>query len=195
VAEAPEETPDQLKERFLRFRRGRTGERVFRCGLRPPYHAAGFCYCDASLPRAMWFYLKAGLARLILKLPFNSPKLWVLRRQGARIGCNVHIAVDVWIDPLFPELLEIEDDVTVGVGAKIALHEFTVDEFRAGRVMIRKGAVIGGFALIASGVEIGLRAMVAGGAVVGNDVPAGATAIGNPARVRQHSSPATEEHP
>ena len=35
------------------------------------------------------------LAGLILKLPFNHPKLWVLRRQGARIGRNVHIAVDV----------------------------------------------------------------------------------------------------
>jgi acetyltransferase-like isoleucine patch superfamily enzyme len=195
VPDAPEETPGQLRERFLRFRRGETGAREFRCGLRPPYHEAGFCYCDASWPRALWFYLKAGLAQMILKSPFNSPKLWVLRRQGARIGRNVHIAVDVWIDPLFPDLLEIEDDVTIGVGAKIALHEFTVDEFRAGRVIIRKGAVVGGFSLIAPSVEIGEFAMVAGGAVVGRDVPAGATAIGNPTRVRRHSIPATAERP
>jgi acetyltransferase-like isoleucine patch superfamily enzyme len=185
---SPPESIEQIKARFEQFRRGKTGERIFVCPVAPPYHAKGLCFCDAPLWRAGWFYLKGGLAGLILKLPFNRPKLWVLRRQGARIGNNVHIAVEVWIDPLFPELLTIEDDVTVGVGAKIALHEFTVDEFRAGKVTIGKGAVVGGFALIGPGVEIGQAATVAGGAVVGQDVPAGATAIGNPARIVRRST-------
>jgi len=136
---------------------------------RPPVHLPhaaalppqGLCHCDAPFPRALWFYLKAAVAALILKLPFYRLKPWVLRRQGAKIGRNVYISVDVWIDPLFPDLLEIEDDVTIGVGAKIALHEITVNEFRAGRVIIRKGAVIGGFSLVSSGVEIGACATVA----------------------------------
>ena len=176
-------TPAELKSRFHEFRRGQTADRTFSCPIAVPYHASGLCYCDAPLWRAILFYMKAGLLGLILKLPFNSPKIWLLRRQGAQVGNNVHIEVDVWIDPLFPELLTIEDDVLIGVGSKIAMHEFNVDQFRAGRVVIRKAAVVGGFSLIGPGVEIGERATVAGGAVVGRDVPAGATAIGNPARI------------
>jgi acetyltransferase-like isoleucine patch superfamily enzyme len=119
----------------------------------------------------------------VLRLAWNGPKLRLLRRCGAKVGTNVFISTDVWIDPAFPQLLTIEDEVMVGVGARIALHEFGPAHFRAGRVTIRRQAVIGGFALIGHGVEIGEGAVVAGGAVVGRDVPAGALAIGNPARI------------
>jgi maltose O-acetyltransferase len=54
-------------------------------------------------------------------------------------------------------------------------------EFRAGKVIIRRRAVIGGFSLIAPGVEIGEGAEVAGAAVVAVDVPADTIATGNPA--------------
>jgi acetyltransferase-like isoleucine patch superfamily enzyme len=131
----------------------------------------------------LWFYLKAWLLLTILKSAWNSAKTKLLRLQGASIGQNVFISTDVWIDPTFPQLLTIDDDVMVGVGAKIALHEFGPRQFSAGRVVIRKGVVIGGFALIGHGVEIGSGAVVAGGAAVGRDVPAGKLAIGNPARI------------
>jgi acetyltransferase-like isoleucine patch superfamily enzyme len=131
----------------------------------------------------LWFYAKAWLLLAALKLALNGPKLKLLRWCGARVGRNVFISTDVWIDPTFPQLLTIEDDVMVGVGVKIALHEFRPREFRAGRVIIRKGAVVGGFALIGHGVEIGEGAVVAGGAAVGRDVPPGKLAIGNPARI------------
>jgi acetyltransferase-like isoleucine patch superfamily enzyme len=71
----------------------------------------------------------------------------------------------------------------VGVGARIFLHEFRRDQFVAGRVAIRTGAVVGACSIIGQGVEIGKGAVVAGGAVVGRDVPAGMMALGNPARI------------
>jgi acetyltransferase-like isoleucine patch superfamily enzyme len=177
------DNPDQVRAQFAAFRRGDTGQRSFSCPTRPPYHLQGLCYCDAPLPKALWFYLKAAITGWLLRLPFQRPKIWALRKWGTKIGCNVNISVDVWIDPLFPDLLEIEDNVTIGTGARIALHYITSSEFRAGRVIIRKGAVIGGFSLISCGIEIGEGATVAGGAVVGRDVPPHATAIGNPARI------------
>jgi len=81
--------------------------------------------------------------------------------MGARIGKNVHIAANVWIDPLYTKLLTIEDNVFIGLSAKIMLHEFRIDTFRVGKVILRKGAFIGGFALIGCGVEIGEGATVA----------------------------------
>ena len=47
---------------------------------------------------------------------------------------------------------------------------------------IRRGARIGGGAILCPGIEIGEEAFVGAGAVVIKDVPAGAVVVGNPAR-------------
>ena len=184
-------TPAQVAQELVDYKAGRTAARYFACPIRPASLTAGLCYGHAPLPRAIAFYIRCAVVLFLLRQPFSRPKLWALRRCGARVGSNVSIATDVWIDPLFLDLLEIQDDVTIGVGAKISMHLCTTDEFRVGRVTIRKGAVIGGFALLGPGIEVGESAMVAGGSVVGSDVPAHTTAIGNPARIiRRGQEPA-----
>lgn len=170
--------PQKLKD----FLSGKTGERVFVHPSRHPSEKTGFCPCDGVLP-GLWFYLKATLLLILLKLPFNGMKIAYLRLLGATIGKHVFISVDTWIDPAFPQLLEIEDNVMIGVGVKIAMHEFGQDQFRAGRVTIRRGAIIGGFSIIGFGVDIGAGATVGGGAVVHRDVPSNTIAVGNPARI------------
>ncbi len=175
---------------WQRFLDGDSAERVFSAPTGHPSQPTGYCPCDRSACGRAWFYLKATLLLFILKLPFNRPKVALLRNLGARIGNRVFISADVWIDPAFPQLLTIEDDVMIGVGARIALHEFGRRHFQAGKVIIRSGAVVGGFAWIRHGVEIGADAVVAGGAVVGRDVPSGMLAVGNPARLlRPKASP------
>lgn len=51
-------------------------------------------------------------------------------------------------------------------------------------VRIGRNVWIGGGALLLPGVTVGDDALIGAGAVVTRDVPAGATAVGNPARVR-----------
>lgn len=53
----------------------------------------------------------------------------------------------------------------------------------AGYVKIENGVVINSGAMIARGVRVGEGAVIGMGAVVFKDVPAGATVVGNPARV------------
>jgi acetyltransferase-like isoleucine patch superfamily enzyme len=48
---------------------------------------------------------------------------------------------------------------------------------------IRRGARVGGGAVLCPGVEIGEEAFVGAGAVVTKDVPARKVVVGNPARV------------
>ena len=169
-------------ERFKQFLAGKTTERFFSWPTCHPSRPTGFCPCDQAWPATLWFYFKSTLLLTALKLPFNTLKIALLRWSGAKVGCNVFISADVWIDPSFPELLTIEDEVMLGVGVRIFLHAFDRDHFEAGRVLLRKGVIVGGFALIGHGVEIGEGAVVTAGAVAGRDVPAGRTAIGNPAR-------------
>lgn len=191
----PTVTPElgEARKRFGQFLAGQSEERVFSHPTCHPSQPTGFCPCDGPWLATLWFYAKAWLLLTALKLAWNGPKVKLLRWCGARVGRNVFISTDVWIDPAFPQLLAIGDDVMVGVGVKIALHEFRPREFRAGRVIIRKGAVVGGFALIGHGVEIGEGAVVAGGAVVGRDVPPSKLAIGNPARIMPLNEAAKEQ--
>jgi hypothetical protein len=178
-------SPDlkQGLERFKQFRAGSPAERRFSWPTCHPSHPTGFCPCDQAWPATWWFYFRSTLLLTALKLPFNTLKIALLRWSGARVGRDVFISTDVWIDPTFPELLTIEDEVMLGVGVKIFLHAFDRDRFEAGRVLLRKRVIIGGFAIIGHGVEIGEGAVVTGGAVTGRDVPAGRAAIGNPARI------------
>ena len=171
----------EAKRRLERFLKGKTEERLFRCPTGHPSRPTGFCWCDASAGKMLRLYVRAAILAVVLKLPFNDLKVRLLRRLGARVGRNVFISAGAWIDPTFPQLVTIEDDVFIGMNAHILTHEFRIDEFRAGKVILRRGAFIGGFALVACGVEVGEDAVVAGGAVVGLDVPAGTVATGNPA--------------
>lgn len=175
-----------LKEAHRRlsdFRCGKTAERLFVHPTCHPSQPTGFCYCEGSLWRAARFYTKALLLGSVFKLPFSGPKVWMLRRLGARVGRNVFISAGTWVDPMFPELLTIEDGVFFGMGVRIFTHEFRIDEFRAGKVIIRRQAFIGAFAVLACGVEIGERAVVAACSVVARDVPPGATLISSPPRI------------
>ena len=55
--------------------------------------------------------------------------------------------------------------------------------------MIRRGARVGGGAVICPGVEIGEEAFVGAGAVVVGDVPPGVVVVGNPARILRDVPP------
>lgn len=179
----PSTTPRDGHARLREFLRSETGDRLF---VEPTCHPAeptGFCYCDRSVWKALPFLLKAAVVSLTFLLPFNAPKVWLLRRLGARIGRNVFFSAGVWIDPTFPQLITIEDTVFFGMGAKVFTHEYRKDEFRAGRVTIRRGAFIGGFAVIPCGTEIGEGAVVAACSVACRDVPPEATLISAPPRI------------
>lgn len=82
--------------------------------------------------------------------------------------------------------MRIADDVFIGPNAT-----FTNDLLPRSKVypdafmhtVIERGASIGANATILPGLRIGESAMVGAGAVVIKDVPAGATVVGNPARI------------
>jgi acetyltransferase-like isoleucine patch superfamily enzyme len=178
-----------LSRPFWRERRAKLAhflagtERLFVHPTGHPTQPTGFCPCDGPLVGRATFYVRAMLLALVLHTDFNPLKLWLLRRLGARIGRNAYLAPGTFIDPLFPQLLTLEDEVFVGSAARLMLHEFRANEFVAGRLVIRQRAIIGAWALLGPGIEIGAGATVAAAAVVNRDVPAGCVALGNPARI------------
>jgi len=109
-------------------------------------------------------------------------------------GFNLHLGKDVFLNYncviLDTARVTIGDDTRIGPAVQIytADHPRDPDLRRSGLecgkpVTIGRNVWIGGGAIILPGVRIGDDAIVGAGSVVSRDVPAGATVVGNPARV------------
>ena len=119
---------------------------------------------------------------LAKKMPSLTLKNILLRSIEVKIGRDASIAPDVDIDFLYPELIEIGENAIIGYGATILAHEFLIDEYRTGKVIIGKNALIGAKAIILAGVKIGKGARVGAGSVVCEDVKENSFVAGVPAR-------------
>ena len=109
-------------------------------------------------------------------------------------GYNIRLGEGVFLN--FNCIILDVVQVTIGDGTQIgpavqiyaADHPRDPEQRRAGvefgrPVTIGRNVWIGGGAIILPGVTIGDDALIGAGSVVTRDVPAGATAVGNPARV------------
>jgi len=134
-----------------------------------------------------WFYHS---------LAYSSPlPSWVIRfqrKRGVKIGKNCHISPYVLIDLLHPELITMEDNVTISSNSMIFAHiNPTTNEFLKTHgyprtikpVVIKKGAIISVGCIIIAGITIGENSIVGAGSVVSQDVPDYCVVVGNPARV------------
>lgn len=135
----------------------------------------------------------------------DDSRVWqfVVILRGARIGSGCNICAQVLIESdvhvgnrvtvksgvQLWDGITLEDDVFVGPNVTFTNDPHPRSRVRPdafARTLVRSGASVGGGAVILPGVTIGERAMVGAGAVVIRDVPAGATVVGNPARVIRH---------
>ncbi len=122
-------------------------------------------------------------ARAVIRPPFHCD-----------YGYNIHLGDDVFLNfgcvILDVVTVTIGDGTQIGPAAQIyaADHPRDPAERRRGlecgrKVTIGRNVWIGGAAIILPGVTIGDDAVIGAGSVVTRDVPAGATATGNPARL------------
>lgn len=81
-------------------------------------------------------------------LPSNAMRIGCQRAKGVRVGGNVYLAYDVNIDLVYPELVEIGDNVRIGIGVIILAHNRPSDAWLPHlgqvqeRVRIERNAVI-----------------------------------------------------
>jgi acetyltransferase-like isoleucine patch superfamily enzyme len=118
------------------------------------------------------FYWRFFLSRTAFFIDYSPMKVFLYRLCGIKIGKGVFISPDVVIDVHFPKLIKIDDYVIIGYGATIFCHDFISNKYRLGKVHIGKGAVIGGYVLVACGVQIGEQANITAKTIVVRDVPA-----------------------
>lgn len=111
-------------------------------------------------------------------------------QKGARIGARCKIQSHSFIC----EGVTLEDEVFVGHNVNFLNDRFpratnadgtrkSEADWTLERTLVKRRAAIGTGAIILPGLTIGMEATVGAGAVVTEDVPDGATVVGNPARL------------
>ncbi len=127
-----------------------------------------------------------ALARV---MPSFRVKNWLYRRMGMTVAKHASVGLEATMDIFYPELITLGEDVIVGYNTTILCHEFLVDEYRTGPVIIEDRATIGANTTILPGVTIGQGATVSAHSLVNGDVPAGAFYGGVPARELRREGP------
>lgn len=100
-----------------------------------------------------------------------------------KVGEQTSFAFKAMPDMMFPEKITVGRNTVIGYNTTILAHEYLIEEYRLGEVVIGDEVMIGANATILPGVSIGRRALVSAATLVNADVPEGAFVGGNPMRV------------
>lgn len=136
---------------------------------------------DGIMRYINWF------ARSVPMTPEMRVKLQRLR--GVKIGKNVFIGINVVFDDARPDLIIIEDNVTILGGTTILAHVYPPTHFRKiikekeKGVVLKNNCYIGVNSTLFAGVTIGEYSIVGAGSVVTKDIPSFSLAYGVPSRV------------
>jgi acetyltransferase-like isoleucine patch superfamily enzyme len=119
------------------------------------------------------------LNRILHRLAYEVPggmslRPWLHKMRGAKIGTNVWISQQVYIDELHPEAVTIGDNCTIGLRTSIFTHFYWGPRqpgYDRGNVVIEEDVFIGPHCVILPGVRIGRGAVIKAGSVVAKNVP------------------------
>jgi acetyltransferase-like isoleucine patch superfamily enzyme len=129
---------------------------------------------------AHWLILKT-VPYFVSILPARL-RLVGYRLMGVKFrGTGHFIGRECLIDPVYPEMITLEDRVCLAPRVIIECHNVRSDLLKPVTLGARSYVCTG--AIIAPGVSIGAGAIVGAGSVVLRSVPAGVMVIGSPARV------------
>lgn len=116
--------------------------------------------------------------------PFLAMKNWMYRKfLHMNVGDQTAFALMVMVDIMFPEKIKVGKNSVIGYNTTILAHEYLIEEYRLGEVLIGDEVLIGANTTILPGVTIGDRAVVSAGTLVHKNVPAGAFVGGNPMQI------------
>ena len=139
--------------------------------------------------RARWFWQRGWhvTGRFISNVARTLTGIEI--HPGATIGRRVFI--DHGMGVVIGEMAEIHDDCTIYQGVTLGGTSLVKGAKR--HPTLEAGVIIGANASVLGGFTVGAGARVGSGAVVTRPVPAGATAVGNPARIIAAETDAARE--
>ena len=139
--------------------------------------------------RARWCWTHGlhGLGRFISNLARFLTGIEI--HPGATVGRRVFI--DHGMGIVIGEMAEIHDECTIYQGVTLGGTSLLRGAKR--HPTLERGVIVGANACVLGGFTVGAGARIGSGAVVTKPVPAGATAVGNPARIVEAKADAVRE--
>ncbi|MCK0472991.1 DapH/DapD/GlmU-related protein [Halalkalibacter sp. APA_J-10(15)] len=126
--------------------------------------------------------------------PILGLKNWMYRRLlRMKVGDETAVALMVMMDVMFPERIHIGSNSIIGYNTTILAHEYLIEEYRLGDVIIGDRVMVGANTTVLPGVTIGDGAIVSAGTLVHKDVPAHTFVGGNPMRVIRELNESTHQ--
>lgn len=107
---------------------------------------------------------------------------------GMKLEDKVSIAYKAMPDLFYPERITIGENSIIGYNTTILTHEYLVNEYRIGDVVIGAETMVGANVTILPGITIGQNCMIGAGTVVSKDVPDNALAYGNPMIIKERNN-------
>jgi len=138
-----------------------------------------------QLLRSWFFQFLASLS------PSSNLAVLLQRARGAKIGQHVYLGPNVHLDLLYPQLITIEDFVSIGMNTMIFVHSNPTNSIHIKKyeyprliapVVIKKGTWVAPGCIILAGVTIGEYAVVGAGSLVTKDVSPLTIVAGVPAK-------------
>lgn len=121
-------------------------------------------------------------------IPWFPIKNWLYKKVlGMNVGEKTAFAYKVMVDLMFPEKITVGKNSIIGYNTTLLTHEYLIDEYRLGDIIIGDDVMIGANCTILPGVTIGDQAVIGAGTIVTKDVEAGKFVAGNPMRVINRS--------
>jgi serine O-acetyltransferase len=145
----------------------------------PGFHAIAIHRIAHSLWRAGWYWLARWISqwgRFITGIEIHP---------GAVIGHRVFI--DHGMGVVIGETAEIGDDCTIYQG--VTLGGTTLERGIKRHPTLGKDVIVGAASQVLGSFTVGDGAKIGSGAIVTKAVPAGATVVGNPARIVESDAP------
>ncbi|WP_439370454.1 serine O-acetyltransferase [Bradyrhizobium sp. PMVTL-01] len=152
--------------------------------LPPLLHYKGYVALQAWRV-SHWLWHRGHIDSALLFQNEASNVLQVSIHPAASLGSGVYLDHATGI--VIGANVVIGDDVTILQNVSIGRHS----ELPARSPRIGRGVYIGGGATILGDISIGDFAKIGAGTVVTSDIPAGCTAVGNPARLTNCPEPAS----
>lgn len=143
-----------------------------------------------------WWLLNVARRSPWCHMFINLPN-WCWKICGVKMGKNVRIGQDVYLDVNYARYIIIEDDVWIASHSAIFAHRRVMDDYHAGDVykqcpqkprpvVIKKGSVVGIGSLVTPGITIGEGSVIGAGSVVVKDIPDWCLAAGSPCKVMRY---------
>jgi acetyltransferase-like isoleucine patch superfamily enzyme len=144
----------------------------------PPY------YARYSLWLIFWKPARKFINVVIIpNIPFSNLRILLYKMIGFKIGNNVFIGMQCYMDDMSPSKTIIEDNVTISYGCYFSCHGKNQSHTQ---IHIKRGGYLGMRCNIISGkngIEIGENAIIGAGSLINKNIPHDKIAVGVPARI------------